>query len=250
MRQPREWALCLGPLLIALLGVGSPVAALAQEASGPPPGLVGGGELPPSPPPADDPVPKNTLPAPSPAAPSAPAAPAAVPLPPAAASPAAPAAVPLPPVPPPAAASPAAPAAASPAAPAPLAVDAAPPAGPGGFWPFVQSCLCGPRIGLEANEGRPATAVEYLNFFIPIIVPIQTLGSQGFPACIASCSLPMCAWGLGPRIGEQLPARKIRTLEWLRVVPVLNIYASIVNGFEAADGRTMSQIVEEERLQR
>jgi len=144
----------------------------------------------------------------------------------------------------PAVAQPAAAAAPAPAAPAaPSAATAPAPADRGGAWPFLQSCLCGPRIGLEANEGSPATGIEYLNFFIPIIVPIQALGKNGVPGCCAS----LC---IGPRVGMQLDQRRIRTLEWFRVVPILNIYAAIVNGFEAGEGRTMGEIVENEGLAR
>lgn len=120
----------------------------------------------------------------------------------------------------------------------------------GGFWPFVQSCLCGPRIGLEANEGQPATPVEYLNFFIPLVVPIQALGRNGIPGFCASCSIPWLAYGMGPRVGMELDRRSIRTLEWFRVIPILNVYAAIVNGFEAGEGRTMSEIVAAERLEK
>lgn len=136
------------------------------------------------------------------------------------------------------------PATAAPAAPAAQPAAQLPaPADRGGAWPFLQSCLCGPRIGLEANEGNPATGIEYLNFFIPIIVPIQALGTNGVPGCCAS----LC---IGPRVGMQLHERRIRTLEWFRVVPILNVYAAIVNGFEAGEGRTMGEIVEAEGMAR
>ena len=115
--------------------------------------------------------------------------------------------------------------------------------GRGGFWPFVQSCLCGPRIGLEANEGRPATALEYINFFVRVIVPVKALRKNGMRGCCASCCI-------GPRVGMQLDERRIRTLEWFRVIPILGVYASIVSGFEASEGRTMSEIVEAESMQR
>jgi hypothetical protein len=113
----------------------------------------------------------------------------------------------------------------------------------GGAWPFLLSCLCGPRIGLEYNEGKQPTSVEYLNFFVRVIVPIQAMGRNGIPGFCASCCI-------GPRVGMQLDRRKIRTLEWFRVVPFLNVYAAIVNSFEAADGMTMSEIAEAEHLER
>ncbi len=125
-----------------------------------------------------------------------------------------------------------------PVAPAP---SAAPPLQPGGFGPFLQSCLCGPRIGLEANEGKPLTGAEALNGFLRVVVPLQALGQYGVGACFAS----LC---IGPRVGMQLHERRIRTIEWMRLVPVVNVYAAVVNGFEAAEGRTMSEIAEGEGL--
>ncbi|MFC1724376.1 hypothetical protein ACFL4T_02025 [candidate division KSB1 bacterium] len=117
----------------------------------------------------------------------------------------------------------------------------------GGISPFLQSCIFGPRIGLEANEGKPVTVLEVVNAFVlpglPIIIPIKAFFKNGLKGFLgAGC--------IGPRVGMQMDTRKIRDIEWLMVIPIIDLYARFTTGWEAYKGRTMMEIIAEENLNR
>lgn len=139
------------------------------------------------------------------------------------------------------------------------------PVEPGGVMNGLKSLLFGPRIGLEANEGAPVTFVEKANLFVPL-APFQAYTVNGYRGFLAGAFL-------GPRVGMELGERKIRTREWLGLLPVIGaavhlaqsdasttmvIAEVVVAGFlsrlipaiEALSGKTMSEIERRENLRR
>ena len=118
-------------------------------------------------------------------------------------------------------------------------------AGDGGIAPCLASCCLGPRIGLEMNEDIPVEMVEALAPFIGI-VQLWVIYDYGYRNAGVSGALASCC--LGPRIGKQLNERKIRTMEWLRLVPVINLYAWASVGMEAYGGKTMTDVEAAENL--
>jgi hypothetical protein len=120
----------------------------------------------------------------------------------------------------------------------------------GGVGPFLGSCCLGPRIGLEMNEGAPIELLEvlrlapYVGGFIHLYVAYdygyKAAGGEGF---LASCCI-------GPRVGKELPERRIRQKEWLSLIPVIGIVPHVMIAVEAAQGKTMTEIEREEALKR
>ena len=54
---------------------------------------------------------------------------------------------------------------------------------------------------------------------------------------------------LGPRIGlEMNEGKRVRTLEWVRLVPIVGLFAHLWISVEAFQGKTMSEIAKEENL--
>jgi len=115
----------------------------------------------------------------------------------------------------------------------------------GGAGPFFASCCLGPRIGTEYNEGKAIEVDEWLGLIIPrpITAIFQGGSNNGFNGYMASCCL-------GPRVGEQLDKRKVRTLEWLYLVPFVNVVSAVIVSVEAGKGKTMSQIESKESLKK
>ena len=115
----------------------------------------------------------------------------------------------------------------------------------GGAGPFFASCCLGPRIGTEYNEGTAIEVDEWLGLIIPrpIMAIFQGGSNNGFGGYMASCCL-------GPRVGEQLDKRKVRTLEWLYLVPFVNVVSAVVISAQAGQGQTMSQIESKEKLKK
>lgn len=68
----------------------------------------------------------------------------------------------------------------------------------GGAIPCLSSCLIGPRVGLELNEGKPIEINEVLNLFIPCIIPYSAFDKNGIKGCLYSCCV-------GPRVAVPLP---------------------------------------------
>ena len=117
----------------------------------------------------------------------------------------------------------------------------------GGLSPFLQSCIFGPRIGLEANEGKPVQLLEIVNAFvlpgIPLIYPIKAFIRNGIKGGFYGCCI-------GPRVGMQADVRKARDIELLSAIPVLGLYPRFTIAWEAYKGRTMSEIEREENLKK
>lgn len=113
----------------------------------------------------------------------------------------------------------------------------------GGVTPGMASCCLGPRIGLEMNEGIPIRTEEWINAFIFPIVPFEAYDKVGFKGCLASCFL-------GPRVGMQLKERKIRTKEWVTLIPVVGLIPRAMIAIEAGQGKTMTEIEAKEGLKK
>ena len=123
----------------------------------------------------------------------------------------------------------------------------------GGAGPFFASCCIGPRVGLELNEGKSIKGTEWARAFggfvpylggIIVLVAVVMQGSKtGFDGVLAECCI-------GPRVGEQLDDRKIRSIEWVRAIPVIGIIPHIMIAADAARGRTMLEIEQKENLKR
>ncbi len=120
----------------------------------------------------------------------------------------------------------------------------------GGIGPMLGSCCLGPRIGLEMNEGQEIEIMEVLplipyaggvfRLWLSYDYGYKAAGGKGF---LASCCI-------GPRVGKQFNERKLRSIEKLYPIPIVNLYPWIVIGLEALDGKTMEQIEQEENLRR
>lgn len=134
----------------------------------------------------------------------------------------------------------------------------------GGIGPCAASCLIGPRVGLEMNEGKDIRTSEWIALggsmvgsgvttvpgasAIPFLTRAYMAYEMGYMAngikgCIAS-------FVLGPRIGNELDTRRIREKEWMRLIPCINIYPLISIPLEAYRGETMSEIAKREGLRK
>lgn len=130
---------------------------------------------------------------------------------------------------------------------------------PGGFGPALASCLVGPRVGLEMNEGIEEI---HLSEWIAlggaiisgsttgILAPIGNVIYTGTRAYMAyemggknnGFEGALAAFCIGPRVGNELHYRKIRNKEWLLLIPCVNIYPLISIPLEAYHGKTMTEI--------
>ena len=126
----------------------------------------------------------------------------------------------------------------------------------GGVKPCLASCCISPRVGLEMNEGKEIRFSEWVgclgNIFLnyygvkPLwLYPSIKMGykENGIKGCLAS-------YFLGSRIGYELDERRVRTKEWLQLVPCINIYPMISIPLEAYRGETMSDIAKKEGLRK
>lgn len=146
----------------------------------------------------------------------------------------------------------------------------------GGFVPCLSTCCLGPRVGLEMNEGTKVTNDEWLGLISgillgvnvntymssykaftgesmneikdrekiggPLITASQPKETGGFVPALASCCL-------GPRIGlEMNDGRKVRSMELFTLVPIIGIVPAVMMAYEAYEGKTMSEIAENEEL--
>lgn len=135
----------------------------------------------------------------------------------------------------------------------------------GGFVPCLATCCIGPRVGLEMNEGVEIYQSEWIalggtvigNAMAPISPTLSylvSLGANGYMAYDMGNKNGfegvLASYCLGPRIGNELDYRKIRTVEWLQLVPCVCIYPAIKIPLEAYKGKTMSEIEVEEGLRK
>jgi len=134
---------------------------------------------------------------------------------------------------------------------------------PGGIGPALASCLIGPRVGLEMNEGNNEI---HLSEWIAlggslvggsatgILQPIGSIITTGSRAYMAyemggktnGLEGALASYCLGPRIGNELHYRKIRKNEWLQLCCIGSIFISL----EAYNGKTMTEIEIEEGLRK
>lgn len=131
------------------------------------------------------------------------------------------------------------------------------PAEKGGFVPCLATCMIGPRVGLEMNEGKDINQSEWIMLGGQVVGggvtgSMVSLGSSIITGTRAYMAYDMgnkngfegvlASYCLGPRVGNELDYRKIRTKEWLSLVPCVNIYPLIVIPYEAYQGKTMTDI--------
>ncbi len=120
----------------------------------------------------------------------------------------------------------------------------------GGIGPMLGSCCLGPRIGLEMNEGQDIDIMEVLPLapYVGGLIRLYVSYDYGYKAAGEKGFLASCCLGL--RIGKELNERKIRSKEWLVLIPVVNLYPWITTGIEAYQGKTMTEIEKDENLSR
>ncbi|MBN1293182.1 MAG: hypothetical protein JXB48_15195 [Candidatus Latescibacteria bacterium] len=120
----------------------------------------------------------------------------------------------------------------------------------GGFGPMLGSCCLGPRIGLEMNEGQEIEIMEVLPI-LPYVGGIFRLWlsyDYGYKAAGGKGFLASCC--IGPRVGKEFGERKLRSIEKLYPIPIINLYPWIAIGIEAYQGKTMVEIEKAENLKR
>jgi len=137
----------------------------------------------------------------------------------------------------------------------------------GGIGPALASCLIGPRVGLEMNEGNDEIHLgEWIALGESIVGssatgPLRPVGNlivTGSRAYMAyemggktnSLEGALASYCIGPRIGNEINYRKIRNKEWLLLIPCINIYPLISIPLEAYRGKTMTEIEIEEGLRK
>jgi TolB-like protein len=135
----------------------------------------------------------------------------------------------------------------------------------GGFGPCVASCLIGPRVGLEMNEGKDIHTSEWISlagnlsggsipFFpgansaIPFLARTYMAYEMGYKA--NGMNGRLASFFLGPRIGNELDYREIREKEWMMLIPCVNLYPLISIPLEAYRGETMKEIEKREGLRK
>jgi hypothetical protein len=121
----------------------------------------------------------------------------------------------------------------------------------GGVVPCLATCFMGDaRIGLYMNEGNPIETDDW----IVLVGNIVGLGwvYGGYKAYEkAQTGSSFCVGAIwGRRAGSEFKSTKLRTKEVLMCIPCVNIYPCIAIPLEAFNGKTMSQVVQEEGLSR
>lgn len=111
----------------------------------------------------------------------------------------------------------------------------------GGCYPFLLSCLCGPRIGTEYNEGQPVRIQEWLQIigigYIWIL--IENTIKNGFTGFVYSFA--------GARVGFEADQRKLRIVQ--ECLPFFLFPLRILPALEAYNGKTMTEIAKAEGLE-
>jgi len=136
----------------------------------------------------------------------------------------------------------------------------------GGIVPCLATCLIGPRVGLEMNEGKPINTSEWigaagtflggpLGYMIPYVgslIPLACKGYMAYDMGYKANEFPgfAASFCIGPRVGNELGTRKIRMKEWLSLVPCVCIYPMITIPLEAYQGKTMTEIEAKEGLRK
>ncbi|MDI6793713.1 MAG: hypothetical protein QME81_12760 [bacterium] len=120
----------------------------------------------------------------------------------------------------------------------------------GGAGPFFGSCCVGPRIGLEMNEGVEVELMEVLRLapYVGGLIHLYVSYDYGYKAAGEKGFLASCC--IGPRVGKEFNERKIRTKEWMRLIPVVGLVPHVMIAIEAGQGKTMTEIEQEENLKK
>lgn len=143
----------------------------------------------------------------------------------------------------------------------------------GGVAPCLATCCFGPRTGLEMNEGSSIRMTEWLSLvpFVNYIVlglnaydgyngktMAQVAAKESLGGARVQATAPAKKGGIvpglvsfcwGPRVGfEMNEGRKMRTMEILAVV--VPVVPTVLIAMEAQSGKTMSQVADEEGLDR
>jgi len=120
----------------------------------------------------------------------------------------------------------------------------------GGMGPMFISCLIGPRVALEHNEGSDVRSIEWISLILNVfgggtgrIVSALQGSKNGLSGAAVGCCV-------GPRAGEQFHERKLRGKEKLCFIPVVGGISHILMSLEALDGKTMSETEAAENLRR
>ncbi|MFH1897682.1 MAG: hypothetical protein ABH886_05515 [Candidatus Desantisbacteria bacterium] len=113
----------------------------------------------------------------------------------------------------------------------------------GGTVPAIASCLLGPRIGLEMNEGSSIRTEEWVNEYLFPIIPFEAFDKNGMKGCLTSCCI--C-----PRAGLEIKERKIRTVELMQLIPFVGFIPRAMIAVEAYQGKTMTEIEKAENLKK
>jgi hypothetical protein len=125
----------------------------------------------------------------------------------------------------------------------------------GGAGPCLATCLLGDtRLGLAMNQGEQIETIDWINLasnFIPFVGPVLKLYvayEAGYkPSGATGCCV---AYIWGPRPGRMFTDYKLRTKEILLCIPVVNIYPIIALPCEAYNGKTLTEVIQEENLKR
>ena len=123
----------------------------------------------------------------------------------------------------------------------------------GGAGPFFASCCIGPRVGLELNEGKEIKGTEWVRTFgtfVPYIGGIISLVAIVMQGIVTGFNGVMAECCIGPRVGEELKERRIRSIEWVSAIPIIGLIPRVMIASDAARGRTMSEIEAQEKLKR
>lgn len=152
----------------------------------------------------------------------------------------------------------------------------------GGAGPCLATCFLGDtRIGLYMNDGKSIETQDWLVFggnilgsVISSVLPplYESSSSNGNMTVTSRVSIPLplgnlyggfdayqnsktakgfCAGFLwGRRVGSEINTTKVRSLEILECIPIVNLYPCIAIPLEAYNGKTMTQVIQEENLTR
>ena len=138
----------------------------------------------------------------------------------------------------------------------------------GGIGPCLATCCIGPRVGLEMNEGKDVTTPEYImlggqlvgggmtgSAAMVSLGSVITTGSRAYMAYEMGAKKngfegALASYCIGPRVGNELDYRKIRTKEWFTLVPCACLWPMITIPLEAYGGKTMTEIEVAEGLRK
>ncbi|OGS33754.1 MAG: hypothetical protein A2293_14475 [Elusimicrobia bacterium RIFOXYB2_FULL_49_7] len=124
----------------------------------------------------------------------------------------------------------------------------------GGVVPCLATCMMGDsRIGLAMNEGKDIEVYDWLNLVGSLSgLSVATRAYAGYENGYKQAgTVGFCVGYLwGPRPGRMFKEYKLRTMEVLMCIPVVNIYPCVALPLEAYAGHTLTEIIQSEGLKR